>query len=524
MRSGEALNMAEMHYSEYLNKVRGCIMGLGDMSWIEPALRVVAKSGADFTAMQLADAYEKGGALTPHFLRNMDRGIFPPLAVFDDPEQGGAGGMDCAPLWACVCPGDPARAREYAGRDASVDHQGEAVEAAQFLAAAMALAFIKDDAVQCLKAAAEDLPEGSRLAHLVADACALCSENPAQARARLDWRYGGVDGSLIPKVAQVLTSLLLNDQPDRLAAAFRGLLTGAPSTTDVGDAIAARVSRAGLSCMAMEKSRGENLPVNITAAPFAAVPMTRKEEKSIRVSFMGQPVLRPGQARQCVLSVENHTAEKLEGPVECKVSGCVQAMTAGHITVAAGETARVPFTVWMPENVENVTECNLMTVAFAGMEHTFGIAGAQGYRVCGKMGLPQHSIFEGRNLPENPLWETYFCDGNKIELDELNGWIGPCALVLERTIVAREELEADIEVARTCPFVLELDGEILMQGDGSDGWAIVRAQEPGVLLEEGEHTLRLYVDRCAPGGSIEVDFLRDGRLLSLEAKNPRREA
>ena len=365
MRSGEALNMAEMHYSEYLNKVRGCIMGLGDMSWIEPALRVVAKSGADFTAMQLADAYEKGGALTPHFLRNMDRGIFPPLAVFDDPEQGGAGGMDCAPLWACVCPGDPARAREYAGRDASVDHQGEAVEAAQFLAAAMALAFIKDDAVQCLKAAAENLPEDSRLAHLVADACALCSENPAQARARLDWRYGGVDGSLIPKVAQVLTSLLLNDQPDRLAAAFRGLLTGAPSTTDVGDAIAARVSRAGLSCMAMEKSRGENLPVNITAAPFAAVPMTRKEEKSIRVSFMGQPVLRPGQARQCVLSVENHTAEKLEGPVECKVSGCVQAMTAGHITVAAGETARVPFTVWMPENVETVTECNLMTVAFA---------------------------------------------------------------------------------------------------------------------------------------------------------------
>ena len=75
-----------------------------------------------------------------------------------------------------------------------------------------------------------------------------------------------------------------------------------------------------------------------------------------------------------------------------------------------------------------------------------------------------------------------------------------------------------------CGTYLRRDGEILMQGDGSDGWAIVRAQEPGVLLEEGVHTLRLYVDRCAPGGSIEVDFLRDGRLLSLEAKNPRREA
>ena len=34
--------------------------------------------------------------------------------------------------------------------------------------------------------------------------------------------------------------------------------------------------------------------------------------------------------------------------------------------------------------------------------------------------------------------------------------------------------------------------------------------------------VKKYVDLM--GGSIEVDFLRDGRLLSLEAKNPRREA
>ena len=100
----------DMHYTEYLSRVRGCILGLGDMSWIEPALRVVAKNGMDFTGEQLAAAYEAGGALTPHFLRNMERGIYPPLAVFDDPERYGPGGMDCAPLWACVCPGDPERA------------------------------------------------------------------------------------------------------------------------------------------------------------------------------------------------------------------------------------------------------------------------------------------------------------------------------------------------------------------------------------------------------------------------------
>ena len=66
--------MAELHYTEYLFKVRGCALGLGDMTWIEPALRVIARSGMDFTAGELAQAYERGGALTPHFLRNMDRG------------------------------------------------------------------------------------------------------------------------------------------------------------------------------------------------------------------------------------------------------------------------------------------------------------------------------------------------------------------------------------------------------------------------------------------------------------------
>ena len=45
---------SDMHYTEYLSRVRGCILGLGDMSWIEPALRVVAKNGMDFTGEQLA--------------------------------------------------------------------------------------------------------------------------------------------------------------------------------------------------------------------------------------------------------------------------------------------------------------------------------------------------------------------------------------------------------------------------------------------------------------------------------------
>ena len=94
--------------------------------------------------------------------------------------------------------------------------------------------------------------------------------------------------------------------------------------------------------------------------------------------------------------------------------------------------------------------------------------------------------------------------------------------MLERTLVVREDTWADVEVLRTCPFVLELDGQTLLRGEGTDGWALVAAQEPGVELTAGEHVLRLYLDRRSPGGSIEVELLRDGALLSMEAKNPKK--
>ena len=164
-----------------------------------------------------------------------------------------------------------------------------------------------------------------------------------------------------------------------------------------------------------------------------------------------------------------------------------------------------------------------MTVRFCGLEKTFGIAGAQAWRVCGRMGVSDQRIYAGRSLPENPLWEPYFADGNRIDLDAINGWVGPCSFALERALLVEEDLEADIAVARTCPFVLELDGETILAGDGTDGWTVVRAEEPAVLLTKGAHTLRLFVERRAPGGSIEVDFLREGRLLSLTAGNPLRE-
>ncbi len=497
-----------MRYEEYLNRVRGCVLGLGRAPFLAPALGAAARFGPDLTALDLARAYAQEGVLSPHFQRNMERGVLPPLAAFDDPERDGAGGMDRAPLWACLCPGDPARAMRLARVDASTDHGGEAVEAAGFVAAAMALAFQEADAAACLLAASEFMREDSRIAKAVHDACALRAQPRDLARARLVWRHGGAEGSPLTRLTDLLAALLLDGSPTALSAAFAGVLNGAPNAGEA-DALAAQIAQTGLRFQMEAAHRGQALPLILTEIPAVNRGSYAREPVRLSVSFMGKPCLRPGLARQCVLSIENDGAETLEGPLSCVAEGCIQAMTAGRARVAPGQTARVPLTLWMPEAVPIVTERNRVTVRFAGHTLAFGIAGAQGYRV---LGNPDFCV--------QPLSEPYFSDGNRVKLDSLSGWAGPCAFVLSRTLVMKTERELEIEVKHTCPFTLELDGEELLRGKGTDGYALARARTPGVRLSAGEHELRVRLDRRMPGEEIEINGYSQGRLLSMAAKNP----
>jgi ADP-ribosylglycohydrolase len=71
--------------------------------------------------------------------------------------------------WGMACPGDPERAADFARRAATVSHDGEAVLAAQVVAALEAQAFVEDDIDALLEGAVALLPRESVLFRVIDD-------------------------------------------------------------------------------------------------------------------------------------------------------------------------------------------------------------------------------------------------------------------------------------------------------------------------------------------------------------------
>lgn len=116
--------------------------------------------------------------------------------------------------WAMIAPGDPEKAAEYARRAASVSHDGEAVYAAQVLAAMESAAFIESDMNTLLDIGSSLIPQDSLVNQLIQDVRNWHASEP-------DWhvtfkkiqkfygydRYGG-NVHVIPNHAVVIMGLL----------------------------------------------------------------------------------------------------------------------------------------------------------------------------------------------------------------------------------------------------------------------------------------------------------------------------
>ena len=102
--------------------------------------------------------------------RNLALGLKPPATgAYDNPFARGMGAAIRTELWACLAPGDPDRAVAYAYEDACMDHAGEGIYAAQFLAAVESLAFRESDRETLLDAGLSYIPDACELAAAVAD-------------------------------------------------------------------------------------------------------------------------------------------------------------------------------------------------------------------------------------------------------------------------------------------------------------------------------------------------------------------
>jgi ADP-ribosylglycohydrolase len=116
--------------------------------------------------------------------------------------------------WGMVAPGDPQLAAALAGRAASVSHDGEAIYAAQVIAAMEALAFVEPDLNHLLDRAVALIPPDSTIYRLIADLREWHANEAdwVRARAWVGERYGydkyGGNCHIVPNHALVILALL----------------------------------------------------------------------------------------------------------------------------------------------------------------------------------------------------------------------------------------------------------------------------------------------------------------------------
>lgn len=91
---------------------------------------------------------------------NFNMGIMPPLSgVMRNPNRDSNGAWIRTEIWACLCAGNPALAANYAYYDSCVDHGGEGVYSAVFLAAMQSAAFFESDLGRLIDIALSYIPE-----------------------------------------------------------------------------------------------------------------------------------------------------------------------------------------------------------------------------------------------------------------------------------------------------------------------------------------------------------------------------
>ena len=195
-----------MDYEIYRKKLEGCWLGksvggtLGgpyegkpgplELSYYDPVptemlpnddldlqvvwLETVRRCGLPVNRWDLAQAWLEHVHLWPDeygiATRNLVRGVFPPASgAFDNPFTAGMGAAIRTELWACLAPGDPELAARLATEDACVDHAGEGLYAARFLAALESCAFVEDSLEKLMERARSFIPADSRLARALRD-------------------------------------------------------------------------------------------------------------------------------------------------------------------------------------------------------------------------------------------------------------------------------------------------------------------------------------------------------------------
>lgn len=99
---------------------------------------------------------------------NVRNGLVPPVSgAYENPMKDSNGAWIRSEIWACLCPGRPDLAVQYAFEDASVDHADEGIYAEVFTAALESVAFAEKDSHKLVDIALSYVPEDCAIAGVV---------------------------------------------------------------------------------------------------------------------------------------------------------------------------------------------------------------------------------------------------------------------------------------------------------------------------------------------------------------------
>ncbi len=453
--------MKTISYQEYFDRVYGCFLGkcIGgtaggpaegrkelldyplDESILHTALpnddldlqilwlEVMEEKGLYFTSRDLAQSFYDNVPYGPgeyaYFKKNFGRGIMPPVSgSFNNRFY--KNGMGCpirSEIWACICPGDPARTWHYVALDGFMDHERDSVLAEYFLAAAESMAFFRspDDSItELLSDALSLLPADAKITQALKRTLTLCAGHRDWKWIRSDIirRFGHPDcTNLYQNMCFTVLALLFGDGDMRetirlgcamgydtdcicaTAASIIGILRGADcllhkdSFTDTGIKAAVKLRRADgpISELARDVARvgltlydAEPGDVRITDAPaYQPIPHDKPAipPLTMSVDYCGDPVLRTDRVKTVSLRLQTSG---------CPIKGILTVTTPPEIlctdmpralTLAADSATDVTMSFVIAPNTARLAQCNRITAVFTaddGMQYTetFGLNGA----------------------------------------------------------------------------------------------------------------------------------------------------
>jgi len=370
------------------------------------------------------------------FMRNYSRGLRPPVAgCFENYFVDEMGSPIRSEIWACLHAGDPQAAARMAWKDSALDHAGgEGTCGEMFWAAVEAAAFVESDPMVLIHLGLNMIPLSSHVARSIREAV-WCHQNGltwGEARERIASRFGHLQPcNAVPNHGfTILGWLYGQDFGDRLCKAVNcgydtdctgatlgsvlGILDGTAGISDawrrpVGTKIVTHKFTRGFTppatleeltdrTVALAEKAAADKP-HVAFGPAGELPedalsrLFRNEQavaaraqdihmgvevcdgREVAFHYGGEPVLRPGIARDVAVSVDGREAAKADlavpdgwicqrlGPGRFRLLSAGPVADRNTVTVTLAAGASVDFTMLGPGEArgypagDNVPKC-----------------------------------------------------------------------------------------------------------------------------------------------------------------------